>query len=142
MHQLSICEIQGCNLTQALCEGSLRRVYFTALQDVCSFRVVCCLYKTGSSLQAGDGVREEGWLYESPRHAVDARGGTLQSREGSVEDGELPRVPVQFTLSASKPGTPQGTQLATADSKRPASAADRGAPSAAAPPGEYKIALC
>ena len=80
---------------------------------------------------AKDGSREEGWLYESPRHATEREGSRHQSREGSVEDGELPRVPVQFSLTTSRPimqpsvdksGTPQDTQPTASNSAMPQNA--------------------
>ena len=94
-----------------------------------------------------DGGTEEGWQYDSPQHAAHRERSRHQSREGSVEDGELPRVPVNFSLSASKPVTPQNAQPAAQPGAQPAaqpsaialqkpSAApsDKAAPAAAATP--------
>lgn len=90
---------------------------------------------TGQPQEAGrSGSKAEGWLYESPRDAAEAGGSGHPSREGSVEDGELPRVPVQFSLSAGKAGAPQHAQHSTADAQKPACISDKGA--AAASPGE------
>ncbi len=94
-----------------------------------------------------DGRTGEGWQYDSPQHAAQREGGRQQSREGSVEDGELPRVPVNFSLTASKPVAPQTAQpaaqpvaqpaaqpSATATEKHSAAPSDKAAPAAAATP--------
>ena len=93
---------------------------------------------TGQPQEAGrSGSKAEGWLYESPKHAAEAGGSGPPSREGSVEDGELPRAPVQFSLSAGKAGAPQHAQPSTADAQKPPSAPDKGI--AAALPGKQSL---
>ena len=54
-----------------------------------------------------------------------------------MEDGELPRVPVQFSLGAGKAGMPQHAQPSTAEAQKPASIPEKGA--AAALPGKQPL---
>lgn len=76
-----------------------------------------------------DAGTKEGWQYESPQHAAHHEGSRHQSREGSVEDGELPRVPVHFALTASKPVTPQSVQPSAQPGAQPtATAAQKPSP--------------
>lgn len=71
---------------------------------------VCSLCEGQAAKGDRKGSTEEGWLYESPQHAADCKGGGAESREGSVEDGELPRAAVHFSLTASKTSSLQNAQ--------------------------------
>ena len=91
---------------------------------------------SGQYLPAGkdseNGAKAAGWLYGSPRHAAEA--GRQPSREGSVEDGELPRVPVAFSLAPGKAAAPQIAAPAASEAARPAESAEKGSPAPA--PGD------
>ena len=91
----------------------------------------------GQAAEDRGGRTEEGWQYESRHHAAHCGGSRHQSREGSVEDGELPRVPLQFSLAAAKTGAPQSAQprrqpSATEAQKHTAAPSDKAAHAPAA----------